>query len=76
MVINFHGVVFHSHRFIYAETMCSDIHIHLEGLPPQRDFVCVSAKTQAQATTWLAELSHTINDHYRSEIAMKQKNGA
>ena len=73
MVINFHGVVFHSHKFIYADTNGSTIFVHLEGLPAGRPFVTLSVKNSKQAEEWLEELSATMNNYYRSEIALKKK---
>ena len=73
MVINFHGVVFHPHKFIYADANSSTIFIHLEGLPAGRPFVTLSVKSSKQAEEWLEELSVIINNHYRSEIALKKK---
>ena len=73
MVISFHGVVFHSHKFIYADANSSTIFIHLEGLPAGRPFVTLSVKNSKQAEEWLEELSVIMNNHYRSEIALKKK---
>ena len=41
MTINFHGIVFNYHRFIYADYPAggSSIRIHLEGLPDTRNFI-------------------------------------
>ena len=73
MVISFHGVVFHSHKFIYADANSSTIFIHLEGLPAGRPFVTLSVKNSKQAEEWLEEISLIMNNHYRSEIALKKK---
>ena len=73
MVINFHGVVFHSHKFIYANANSSTIFIHLESLTAGRPFVTLSVKNSKQAEEWLEELSVMMNNYYRSEIALKKK---
>ena len=74
MTINFHGVVFNYHRFIYADYPAggSSIRIHLEGLPDTRNFICLSVKNKTQADEYLSELDSLIHNHVRAEYSWKK----
>lgn len=74
MTVNFHGIVFNYHRFIYADCSTSggSIHIHLEGLSDTRKFICLPVKNKAQAEEYLAELDTLIHNHVRAEYSWKK----
>ena len=74
MTINFHGIVFNYHRFIYADYPAggSSIRIHLEGLSDTRNFICLSVKNKAQADEYLSELDSLIHNHVRAEYSWKK----
>ena len=74
MTVNFHGIVFNYHRFIYADYSAGggSIHIHLEGLSDARNFICLSVKNRAQAEEYLAELDSLIRNHVQAEYSWKK----
>ena len=74
MTVNFHGIVFNYHRFIYADYSAGggSIYIHLEGLPDTRNFIYLSVKNKAQAEEYLAELDSLIHNHVRAEYSWKK----
>lgn len=74
MTVNFHGIVFNYHCFIYADYSAGggSIHIHLEGLSDARNFICLSVKNRAQAEEYLAELDSLIRNHVQAEYSWKK----
>ncbi len=62
MTIQIKDVVIKTNRFIYAEIVSSKlIKVYLEGLPDNRNFICIDTKNYEESKKLLEEINNKMN---------------